>query len=93
MSEVQQACNTSFERSIADGLGTGREGILMEVFVLTETGKLVGVFSNRNRVLSHVEECPFTVDFIQSADGIKTQERACDYHIQRVILDRVLTDA
>lgn len=93
MSEMRQASEESLERPLAYGMGQGRERVLMELFVLTESGKLVGVFSTRGRLLDQIASCPYTFEFEQSPDGIKTIERACDYRTQRVLLDRVLTDA
>jgi len=40
---------TSVERPKSYGLGPRREGVLMELFVLTESGDLVGVFSSREK--------------------------------------------
>ncbi len=93
MSEMWNFVSESVERPESYGLGSRREGVLMELFVLTETGKLVGVFSSKGRLLDHIGSCPYTFEFEQSPDGIKTVERACDYRTQRVLLDQVLTDA
>lgn len=93
MSEMRSAIAESLERPESYGMGTGREGVLMEVFVLTESGELVGVFSCREKLTEHIWLCPTTFDFQQAPDGFNTAERECDYRTQRVLLDVVLTDA
>lgn len=93
MSEMWDFVPKSLERPKPYGMGTGREGVLMEVFVLTESGDLVGVFSSREKLTEHIVLCPTTIEFSTSPDGFLTEERECDYRTQRVLLDLVLTDA
>lgn len=93
MPDMRKTGEENLERSESYGLGQRRERVLMEVFVLTESGKLVAVFSSKRALSDHIALCPTTFDFIQSPDGLKTEERVCDYHVQRVRLDTVLTDA
>lgn len=93
MSEMWNFVPQSLERPESCGMGTEREGVLMEVFVLTESGDLVGVFSTREKLTEHIVLCPTTFDFQQAPDGFNTAERECDYRTQRVLLDVVLTDA
>ena len=93
MPNVQQASTADLERPESYGLGQRREGVLMEVFVLTECGRLVGVFSTREKVVDYVALCPTVPEFIQSPDGVKTEDRLCDYRTQRVLLDVPRSDA
>lgn len=93
MPQMQTTREEGLECPESYGLGSRREGVLMELFVLTESGKTVGVFSSQDRVLDYTNSCPVSFDFIQSPDGIKTEERVCNYRTQRVLLNRVLTDA
>lgn len=93
MPRVFQDSRENLEYAFPHGLGSRREGVLVELFVLTESGDLVGVFSTREKLVGHVTLCPTTAEFTQSPDGIKTEERLCNYRTQRVVLDTVLSDA
>lgn len=77
----------------AYGLGSGREGVLVELFVMKETDRLVGVFSTRAKADAYAKTMPTVVELVSNPDGYGTQERPAKYTIRRVVLDRVETDA
>lgn len=93
MSEMWDFVPKSLERPKSYGMGTGREGVLMEVFVLTERGDLVGAFSTREKLTEHIVLCPATFDFQQHPLCSVVANPLGSIEPVGRLLDTVLTDA
>jgi hypothetical protein len=96
MPDLQETGNTSLGRPEPYGLGLWREGILKEpkeLFVLTESGDLIAVFSTQENLTSYVSLNPTVYVFDIHTDGVKTVERYAKYKVQVVKMDQPRTDA
>ena len=92
MLDVRTAGEENLEQAVAYGMGARREGIL-KLYVLHESGDLVGVYSTQEKLTDHIALNPTVVEFEVNSDGVSTSERDANYRTQVVNLDEARTDA
>jgi len=93
MSGLSISSGAGAERTLAYGLGSRRAGVLMKLYVLHESGELVGVFSSPEKLADHIALNPTVVGFVVNSDGVETVDRVAAYRTQVVNLNEPRTDA
>lgn len=92
MPGMRPASREDLEQAVAFCMGARREGIL-KLYVLHESGDLVGVFSSQKKLTDYIALCPTVTEFQMNPDGLSTFERDANYRTQVVNLDEARTDA